>query len=105
MNETENKKMRYEFKETHNLSRIAIKLSNSMTKILMERIKEAQSTNRGVNILLEGENLVFRVANLESSHGNEIGFSFSHFGNIKVLSWNPEIAYNGSKEFWIEGFK
>lgn len=84
-----------------------MKLNPEMVKLLKERLYQVEN-GRGVNILLEG-NLMFCFGIVETpEHQKEYSFTFyddikDH--KIKLLNWNPNLAYSGEHLFWIEGFK
>jgi len=103
MKETENGTLKYKFIEKDKLFRIGIKLNNDMVKLLSDRIKDAEKTGRGINILIGGD-LMRGIAEIESKQGKEYSHTLFDIGEIQIFNWDCDKAYNGKHKFWFEGF-
>lgn len=103
MKETTNKKLKYTTLEVEDVFRIGIKFNEEMVKLLAKRIKQAEESGRGLNILMEG-NLKRGFGEIESEQGNEYSYTLYDEGEIRIFDWDPSKAYNGRHKFWLEGF-
>ena len=103
MKETENKKLKFKPIEIQTLDRVGIKLNSEMVKLLSDRIKQAEISKRGVNILIKGD-IKRGFGEIISNQGEEISHTIYADGEITIFNWDPEKAYNGKHKFWLEGF-
>jgi len=103
MIETDNKTLKYQPIEVNNIKAVGFKFNNDFVKLLSSRIKEAEVSGRGLNILIYGD-VKRAFAIIDSKKGIEYSSTIYDSGNINICDWDCSKAYNGKHKFLVECF-
>jgi hypothetical protein len=103
-NVTKNGKLKWRAIKIDEIDRVGMKFNPEMVRILAARIQDCAKTGKGINILIEGD-ICRGYGEVISEQGHEISHTLYDNGPVKVLDWDPSLAYSGRHLFWLEGFK